>query len=101
VVDWCFGVSAFLFLLLLLAGILLLLIGSLLLATSCSGSSQKLQGANLVKKTEVRKITSLKTSPEVGKITSLNTSPKETNLVKKYCEVGKNHLDEKDKSQGN
>jgi hypothetical protein len=40
------------------------------------------------KKTEVRKINSLKTSPEVGKITSLNTSPKETNLVKKYCEVG-------------
>ncbi len=72
-----------------------------LVATACSDSSQILQGANLVKKTEVRKITSLKTSPEVGKITSLSTSPKETNLVKKYCEVGKNHLDEKDKSQGN
>jgi hypothetical protein len=70
-------------------------------ATAFSDSSHKLQGANLVKKTEVRKITSLKTSPEVGKITSLNTSPKETNLVKKYSEVGKNHLDEKDKSQGN
>jgi hypothetical protein len=70
-------------------------------ATSCSGLLQKPQGANLVKKTEVRKITSLKTSPEVGKITSLNTSPKETNLVKKYREVGKDHLDEKDKSQGN
>jgi hypothetical protein len=41
------------------------------------------------KKTEVRKITSLKTSPEVGKITSLKTSPKETNLVKKNCEVRK------------
>jgi hypothetical protein len=41
------------------------------------------------KKTEVRKITSLKTSPEVGKITSLITSPKETNLVKKNCEVRK------------
>jgi hypothetical protein len=48
------------------------------------------------KKTEVREITSLKTSPEVGKITLLNTSPKETNLVKKYCQVGKNHIDEKD-----
>ena len=63
------------------------------LSTSCSGS-QKLQP-------EVRKISLLKTSPEVGKITSLNTSPKETTLVKKYCEIGKNHLDGKDKSQGN
>jgi hypothetical protein len=53
------------------------------------------------KKNEVTKITSLKTSPEVGKVTSLSTSPKETNLVQKYWEVGKNHLDEKDKSQGN
>jgi hypothetical protein len=26
---------------------------------------------------------------EVGKITSSKISPKETNLVKKYCEVGK------------
>jgi hypothetical protein len=40
-------------------------------------------------KPEVRKITSLKTSPEVRKITSLKTSPKETNLVKKNCEVRK------------
>jgi hypothetical protein len=58
-------------------------------ATACSYSSDKLQGANLVKQNKVRKITSLKTSPEVGKITSLNPSPKETNFVKKNCELGK------------
>jgi hypothetical protein len=97
VVDWFLGVSAFIFLLLLLADISLLSIGSLLLLPAHHKNFKE----QTFKKTKVRKITSLKTSPKVGKITSLNTSPKETNLVKKYCEVGKNHLDKKDKSQGN
>jgi hypothetical protein len=55
----------------------------------------------LKKKNEFRQITSLKTSSQVEKIISLNTSPKERKLVKKYCKLGKNQVDEKDKSQEN
>jgi hypothetical protein len=46
-------------------------------------------------KTSPKKTNLVKKYCEVGKITSLKTSPKETNLVKKYCEVGKITLMEK------